>query len=221
MIEGLRTRAAKLAAAARALQAGGGPGTRAPFSLAFLTDRARAPHPELIARALPAGEALIYRDYDDPARAARGAALQSICAARGVLFLVGSDADLARRLRADGVHLRAEDLRSQPPSLSALGLPPSKTRGGGLLLTAACHAADEIALAAALSADAIFLSPVFATRSHPDVCSLGAAEFRRLAAFSRAPVIALGGVDETNALSLAAPNVGGFAAIGAFAPRQG
>lgn len=176
-----------------------------------MTDRARLPNPELVARALPAGAAIVYRDYGDARRESRGAALRAICAARGVLFLVGSDADLARRLVAGGVHLRAEDLRRSDATI-----PPRPA-----ILTAACHNADEIALASALGVDAIFLSPVFATRSHPEGRPLGRAEFLRLATLSVAPVIALGGVDERNAPLLAAANVAGFAAVGAFAPRQG
>lgn len=209
MSESYRTRAAKLAAAARALQALSGRRRAAPFSLAFLTDRRRAEHPELVARTLPAGAALIYRDYDDPRRAAHGAKLRAIVAGRGVLFLVGGDAGLARRLGADGVHLRADDLWR------------AKAGGfGGLCVSAACHTAEDLAHAASIGVDIALLSPVYPTRSHPGATTLAPEAFKRLAAAAALPVLALGGVEESNAGRLAGPNVCGLAAIDAFAPRR-
>jgi thiamine-phosphate pyrophosphorylase len=94
-------------------------------------------------------------------------------------------------------------------------------RGAALIITAACHSPQEIALARAMGADLVFLSPVFATTSHPGAPVLGALEFKRLAAKSPVPVLALGGVDAANARLLAAPNVAGFGAIGAFSGLGG
>ena len=207
--ESLRTRAAKLAAAARLLKSAGGPlAAKAPFSLAFLTDAARGPAAALVARALPAGSALILRDYGDPRRAARARALATICAARGVLFFVGVNAELARAVGAAGVHLRSDQLRASPQIAREF------------FITAACHDADELTLARAAGADAAFLSPAFPTASHPNAKTLGADELKRLAARASLPVLALGGVNETNAMRLAGDNVAGFGAIGAFAAKS-
>lgn len=89
----------------------------------------------------------------------------------------------------------------------------------GLIVTAACHDARELACAAAAGADAAFLSPVFATHSHPGAEHLGVGKFRARAAAAPIPVYALGGVDEAQAGRLAGPNVAGFGAISAFAAR--
>lgn len=198
----MQARAATLAAAARRLQDAGG--TRAPFALVFLTDGQRGPDAMDVAQALPQGAALIYRDYDEPRRAAKARALAGVCEAGGVLFLVGGDAALAREAGAAGVHLRSDQLTAQPDA-------------AGLLVTASCHGADDLARAAAIGADAAFLSPVFATQSHPDAAPLGPEEFLRLARTAALPVFALGGVDDMNAFRLAGRNVAGFGAIGAFA----
>lgn len=207
--EKLKARAATLAAAARALNsAGGGRAARAPFSLAFLTDP-RGPDPLLMAAALPAGAALILRDYADPQRASRAAALAACCAARGVLFLVAGDARLARAVSAAGVHLRADQLD---------GAPAPRFDG---LISASTHDAAQLAKAGRLGAHAAFLSPVFPTASHPGAAALGPDAFRRLAQAAATPVLALGGVDETSAAALAGENVAGFGAIGAFAGAPG
>lgn len=72
----------------------------------------------------------------------------------------------------------------------------------GLLYCATAHDLREIGLANRLGADAVLLSPVFATRSHPGGKVLGPARFRLLAQHSRAPVIALGGMDAHRAQAL-------------------
>ena len=64
--QGLRLRARKLAAAAAALKHQSG--QTVPFSLAFLTDHTRIAQPEVIARVLPRGAAVILRDYELPQR---------------------------------------------------------------------------------------------------------------------------------------------------------
>ncbi|MBY0423565.1 MAG: thiamine phosphate synthase [Parvularculaceae bacterium] len=202
-MEGLRTRAATLAAAARALNAASA--VDAPFSLAFLTDM-RGPDPELVARSLPRGAAIILRHYEDRKRAALARRLRVLTAARGALLLIGADPELARVVGADGVHWRSGQLDAARP------LP-------GLIVSAACHSAVELRAAYAAGADCAFASPVFPTRSHPEAELLGRDRFLRLAAAAPLPVLALGGIDERTAARLAGSNVAGFGAVGAFAAR--
>lgn len=194
-------RAAKLAAAAAWLKRQSQ--ADAALSLAFLTDAHRAPHPLLIARRLPSGAAVILRDYNLPRRAGLAAQLKSVCAGRGVKLIIGADTDLAMRLGADGVHL--------PHWFS-----PNKPIPKNMIVTASCHDEEDLARAKRAGADLALLSPAFATGSHPGGSWLGMARFNSLAAASPLPVLALGGVDETNARLLAGPNVAGIAAISAF-----
>jgi len=206
-------RAASLAGAAKALKRKSGlePGA-ALFSLAFLTDRARIPNPDAVLRALPAGSAVILRDYDAPRRAQSAARLAALCRSRGLLFLVGADPALAVRVGAKGVHAPSW-FRDQNHIRETL--PP------GMILTAACHDAAALRAAAAMGADMAFLSPALPTASHPGEGALGADAFRRLAAAARLPVLALGGVNDRSARRLAGRNVAGLGAIGAFANDGG
>src|SRR5690606_21471926 len=84
---------------------------------------------------------------------------------------------------------------------------PRLSRGGnrGLLTLASAHDLAELAGAMRRGADAILLSPVFATRSHPGAPTLGPLRFRLLARHSRAPVIALGGMSAATARRLRWP----------------
>ncbi|WDI32788.1 thiamine phosphate synthase [Hyphococcus flavus] len=194
-------RAAKLAAAALALKRCSG--AAAPFHLAFMTDQERAPHPELIARALPSGAAVILRDYDMPRRAALAARLLSICACRDLKLIIGADIRLAESIGAAGVHYPRWFM-------------PDRRPGNRLIVSAACHDRYELARARELGAHVALLSPAYASHSHMRAPGLGPENFLKLAATSSLPVLALGGVNEKNAHCLAGPQVVGLAAIGAF-----
>ena len=85
------------------------------------------------------------------------------------------------------------------------------------LRSAPAHDFSEIRAAERARADLIFLSPVFATRSHPDAAPLGLARFAWLARRTALPVIALGGMDEARGKKLASFGAYGWAGIDAFA----
>lgn len=131
--------------------------------------------------ALPMRSAFVYRHYhlDPRTRRARwDALLPQLRAGQHLAILSGSD-DEAQAWGADGSY--------GPPE--GIGEPPR------LLRIAAVHDAIEIAHANAAGADAVMLSPVFPTRTHPDRPALGPERFHALAALAEMPVIALGGMD--------------------------
>ena len=100
--------------------------------------------------------------------------------------LMSEDIALARELGADGVHL---------PSQSLLML---KTKPAGLMVSASCHNARELAHAEALGLDFVLLSPVKSTLSHPEADSLGWQNFSEMIADITLPVYALGGMTLTD-----------------------
>ena len=200
---GIRARVHKLAAVAQSLKLHAA--ICAPFSLAFLTDRSRIPYPEIIARVLPKGSAIILRDYDFADREGLARRLKVISAARELFLIIGADQKLASKVNADGLHLPTwfeRDLSLSSPTQ---------------IITASCHTAFDLNRAKNLDADIAFLSPAFSTMSHPGEKTLGATRFKALANCSPIPVLALGGVDASNAGMLRSANVVGLAAIGAFA----
>lgn len=99
-------------------------------------------------------------------------ALKRLCRQRGLLLLVAADARLARAIGADGLHL--------PESLVAA---PGwqRFKRPGWLVTAAAHSGAAIARAFSHGADAVLVSPVFPTASHPGGPALGLLRFARLA----------------------------------------
>ena len=84
----------------------------------------------------------------------------------------------------------------------------------GALQTASAHDRGEVIAAIRRGADAVFLSPVFATRSHPGTKAIGRVRFGLINRGLCVPVIALGGMDERRAKSL--PGIHGWAGIDAW-----
>lgn len=89
----------------------------------------------------------------------------------------------------------------------------STARQTGGLVTASAHRQREVVQAFARGADLVFLSPVFATRSHPGAHVLGPVRFGLIAQAAPGPVLALGGMGRRNARRLKALGAAGYGAI--------
>ena len=145
---------------------------------------------------LPARHAgIVFRHYSLPEadRRALFERVKRIARRRGLMLLLAGSASRARAWGADGSHGRG--------------------RGIGLR-TAPAHHARDLRTAERAGAAALFLSPVFPTRSHPGAQPLGPDRFALLARRSRLPVIALGGMTARRARRLRGAY--GWAAIDAW-----
>jgi thiamine-phosphate pyrophosphorylase len=174
--------------------------------LYLFSDPVRLPDPRAAAARLPAGAAVV-------ARGLAPAVLNDLAALarrRRLVLLVAGDGRLALRHGA-GLHV--------PDRHAVAGLAAflCGRRGRGLPLTVAAHGRAGLARGRRLRADAVVLSPVFATASHPGAPTLGPARWAALAARGGdRPIVALGGVGPMNAARL--PRwAGGLAAIGRLA----
>ena len=123
---------------------------------------------------LPEGAGIVFRHYrTEPGR--RRSLFDAVRARRrDVLVLLAGTAEEAAEWGADGSHGRGP---------------------GTGLRTAPVHDLAELRAAEAAGAAAVFVSPVFATRSHPGAAVLGAEGFEALAAEAQVPAIALGGMN--------------------------
>lgn len=129
-------------------------------------------------RRLPRGSGVIFRHLHLPAgeRMARLRTVRTLCRAHGHTLVVAGSPDFAAGVGAAGNY----------------GSPaPNRT-------LANAHSLREIGRANAFGGDAIALSPVFSTRSHPGAKPLGAVRALLLARRSLVPVVALGGVTRAN-----------------------
>jgi thiamine-phosphate pyrophosphorylase len=131
----------------------------------------------------------------------RGRATRSLCARHGVPFVVNDDVEAALMLGAEGVHLGREDEGAD------------RAKEHGLLLGLSAANVDE-ARAAAARADYIGAGPVWPTPSKPDADPpIGIEGLREICASVTTPVVAIGGVDETNAADCIRAGAAGVAVI--------
>ncbi|MEQ9447552.1 MAG: thiamine phosphate synthase, partial [Rhodospirillaceae bacterium] len=128
-----------------------------------MSDEARLPDPTAAASRLPRGSGVILRHYASSHRDTLANDLAQLCKRRGLALFVGEDWRLAARVGADGVHLPARALAAGLPAGARLWLRRRRAR-----LTIAAHGERDLRRAAAMHADAVLLSPVFRTTSHPD-----------------------------------------------------
>jgi thiamine-phosphate pyrophosphorylase len=177
--------------------------------LVLMTDDARLPDPLAAAQRLPGGSLIVLRDRDPARRKALAQALARIARQRGLYLLIAGDPKLAAT--ADGLHVAEKDMRL---------IAHWRARRPDLFMTAAAHSLRAAVAAATCGADAVFLSPVFSTRSHPGRPALGAMRLRRIAQLVPVPVYALGGIDAGTARQIADAPIAGFAAIGALDFRR-
>lgn len=184
--------------------------------LILMTDSRRLPDPLAAAADLPRGSAVILRHYDAPDRAGLARRLAGICRRRGILLLIAADWRLAVASGANGVHL-PEGMARRGPCAWGAGAPHRP----GFLVTAAAHSPAAIARAARAGADAVLLSPVFATASHPGAETLGPLKFVRWCRAAALPVYALGGIDRETAPRLAGSGLAGIAGIGGLTGVRG
>jgi thiamine-phosphate pyrophosphorylase len=117
----------------------------------------------------------------------RGRSTRSLCARFGVTFVVNDDVEAALMLGADGVHLGRADEGS------------SRAKEQGLLLGRSASSLTE-AFEVDAEADYLGVGPVWATPSKADADpAIGLEGLREICAVASSPVIAIGGIDESNA----------------------
>ncbi|UUR07309.1 thiamine phosphate synthase [Sphingomonas glaciei] len=126
-----------------------------------------------IARAAAAGAGVIVRHHASSVAERRSIAREVI--ASGALLGVSRDSELAAELGAALVHNPSGDPGDLPFSLSV-------------------HDETQAREAAHREPALVFVSPLFATRSHAGAPALGESSARRLALMSGRPAYALGGI---------------------------
>jgi thiamine-phosphate pyrophosphorylase len=151
---------------------------------------------------LPDGAGLVFRHYSLPESERRDlfARIATEGRRKGLLLMLAGAPEQALEWGAAGSHGRFS------------GRPVT-----GSLRSMSVHDHAELEEAEQTGAKFIFVSPVFATRSHPGATALGPKGFEAIARKASVPVIALGGVNAARAEELMALGAHGWAAIDAWA----
>ncbi len=132
--------------------------------------------------------------------------LRAVTMAHDALLIIHGQADVAKAVGADGIHVAARNAGEIPAMRQWL-------KHAEMTLSASCHNAEELGQAGYSGADFALLSPVFPTASHPGAPHLGAKRFHALANAAPLPVAALGGITPGNRSELAGYPVAVISAI--------
>lgn len=184
------------------------------LSLYLVTDLALAagrPVDEIVRGAIAGGVTMVqYRDKRSGTRAMIEGARAVLRVARdaGRPLLINDRVDVALATDADGVHLGQEDM---PVAAARRLLGPRRIIG----VTA--EGPEQAAEAERAGADYIGCNAVFATPTKSDTgAPLGREGLRKLVASTALPVVAIGGVNRSNATELMATGTAGLAVVSAI-----
>jgi len=142
---------------------------------------------------VPAGGGVVLRHHRSDV--VLGERVSALCKRRTLVLAVAGDVALARRLGAAMVHNPQGEAQ-------------------GLLVSRSVHSIDEAQ--AASDADLVFVSPVYASPSHPGNAGLGLAAALALARAAGVAAVALGGMDAERGVEAIAAGFHGWAGIDAF-----
>jgi len=163
-----------------------------------------------VAQCLAGGAAIVqYRAKraGDALAREQAARLAALCRAAGAIFIVNDSVELARECGADGVHVGREDA----------GVAAARRALPHAIIGASCY--DDGARAAAAAregADYVAVGSMFASRTKPQARRAGLEAIARARAAGGLPVAAIGGIDLSNAASVAAAGADMLAVISAL-----
>ena len=139
----------------------------------------------------------------------RGGPVADVAREAGVTFVVNDDVDAALALAADGVHLGRRDLGKE------------RARAAGLLLGVSAASVEEARIGVAQGADYVGAGPLWATPSKSDADPpVGLDGLAAICGAVIVPVVAIGGVDASNAADCIRAGAAGVAVVRAVAEAR-
>ena len=131
--------------------------------------------------------------------------LLALCRSYGVPLIINDDAELAKKVGADGVHVGQSDLATQEAR---------RILGPQAIIGVTARTVEQARAAQAAGADYLGSGAVFGTSSKSDARPLSGEELRAICAAVTIPVVAIGGIHAGNVLALCGCGKAGVAVIG-------
>lgn len=127
-------------------------------------------------------------------------------------LIINDRVDIALACKADGVHLGQKDL----PVLQA-----REILGQKAIIGLSASTLEHVRLAPSLPIDYIGLGPIFATSTKLDADeSMGLKSLSEASKLSKLPIVAIGGINQNNALQVIAAGAAGIAVVSAICSAQ-
>ena len=169
---------------------------------------------DTVAAALDGGATFVQlreKELSPAALLEEARALAKLCHARHVPFVVDDNVEVALAAGADGVHVGQSDMAARR-ARALLG--PDK------ILGVSAHNAAEALAAQADGADYLGCGAAFVTGTKLDAHPVTAETMRAVTAAVNIPVVAIGGIEESNILQLQGRGLVGVAVVSAIFAAQ-
>lgn len=163
---------------------------------------------DAVERALIGGVTCVQlREKDLPRTALREEALtlKALCASYGVPLILDDDVLLAAELDLAGVHIGQDDMSASDAR---------EILGPGKILGVTAKTPAQARAAALAGADYLGSGAMFATTTKPEARPMTPDALREITGSTALPVVAIGGIDRTNAHLLAGTGIAGLAVAG-------
>lgn len=134
-------------------------------------------------------------------------AIQDLCRAHGIPFVVNDNVEIAKRMGADGVHVGQSDMEAGDVR---------ELLGPDAILGVSAQTVEQAKLAEARGADYLGVGAVFPTGSKDDAVEVSHETLKAICEAVSIPVVAIGGISEENVSELKGTGICGIAVISAI-----
>lgn len=133
--------------------------------------------------------------------------IKALCASYHVPFFINDNVDIAIKCGADGVHVGQEDMKASDVRAKV---------GDQMMIGVSAHSVEEAVEAVKNGADCLGVGAMFATSTKADANVLPKETLRAICDAVEVPVVAIGGIGESNILELAGTGADGVALVSAI-----
>ena len=133
--------------------------------------------------------------------------IKALCSRYHVPFFINDNVDVAIKCQADGLHVGQEDMKASDVR--------SKV-GDQMIIGVSAHSVEEAVEAVKNGADCLGVGAMFTTSTKADASVLPKETLRAICEAVDVPVVAIGGIGESNILELAGTGADGVALVSAI-----
>lgn len=186
---------------------------RASLLLYAVTDRAWLGGDSLAERveaAVKAGASFVQlreKDAGDASFLSRAKEIKAVTDRYGIPFVINDNVGVAIACGADGVHVGQGDMEAGEVR---------RLIGGDRILGVSVQTLEQAMLAERSGADYLGVGAVFSTSTKPDADTVSYDTLKEICAGVSIPVVAIGGIDKNNIMTLSGSGISGVAVVSAI-----
>ena len=133
--------------------------------------------------------------------------IKALCSRYHVPFFINDNVDVAIKCQADGVHVGQEDMKASDVRVKV---------GDQMIIGVSAHSVEEAVEAVKNGADCLGVGAMFTTSTKADASVLPKETLQAICEAVDVPVVAIGGIGESNILELAGTGADGVALVSAI-----